>query len=496
MTPQLVDVAIIGAGISGIGAAIRLENEGEPNYVVLEKADVLGGTWRDNTYPGCACDVPSSLYSYSFAQKSDWSRVFAAQPEILAYVRETAERFGILRSIRFGEPVRKATWSEPLARWIVTTPKRTYHARALISCAGYLHEPQIPEIPGLREFDGTLFHSSRWDHAHSLAGERVAVVGTGASAIQFVPRIAEQTRELHVFQRTPQWILPKPDAPIPRAMKSVLARGSTKEAVRASMYGVLETLGVGFRRPQYLERVEYLARAHLRRQVRDPVLRAKLTPDYVLGCKRVLLSNDYYPSLTRPNVAVHAASVREVRGRTVVGSDGSSCEVDTIILGTGFHVSDPPIAEVVHDADGRSLADVWKGSPVAHRGTTIPGFPNAFIVLGPNLAIGHNSAFLVIEAQLDYVMSALRTMRSRGLDRIEVRRDATADYNAIVQRDLAHTVWNTGGCSSYYIDANGRNSIGFPWGTDEMRRLLADFDAEHYELREERQARDSRDVPG
>lgn len=474
-------VLVVGAGISGIGAAIRLRAMGVTDFVVLEKADDLGGTWRDNTYPGCACDVPSSLYSYSFAQRSDWTRVFAGQAEILDYVRAVAAEHDVVRSIRFGEPVEEARWDETLGAWRVRTPKGAYEARVLVSCAGYLHEPQIPDVPGLRDFPGTLFHSSRWDHAHDLRGERIAVIGTGASAIQFVPRIAPEVAELTLFQRTPQWILPKPDAPLGAAARGALRLPGAVERVRDSLYEAFEVLGAGFRHPEWLARAEVLARANLLR-VRDPAVRAKLTPDYVLGCKRVLLSNDYYPAMNRPNVELLATGVARVEGRTLVGADGARREVDTIILGTGFHVSDPPIAERVRGADGRTLAAVWGGSPEAYRGSTIAGFPNLFLVLGPNLAIGHNSAFIVIEAQLDYMTSALRVMRDRGLTRIEVRRDAQAAYNAAVQRDLAHTVWNTGGCSSYYIDANGKNSIGFPWSTHRMRALLEAFDEDAYAL--------------
>lgn len=477
-----VDVAIIGAGISGIGAAIRLLEQGMVNFVVLEKTAAAGGTWRDNTYPGCACDVPSALYSYSFAQKPDWSRVFAGQAEILGYIHEVAERFGVEGHIEYGTPVESSRWDEQQGHWVVQTPRGTWHARVLVSCTGYLHEPQIPAIPGLREFPGTLFHSSRWAHDHDLRGERVAVIGTGASAIQFVPEIQPLVSQLHLFQRTPQWILPKPDMPVPALSQKVLGLPFMSDAFRRALYGGLEVFGVGFRRPALLKQVEKLARRHLESAVPDPVLRAKLTPDYVLGCKRVLLSSNYYPAVAQPNVEVLATGVKQVRGRTLVGQDGSEREVDTVILGTGFHVSDPPNAAHVFGKDGRSLADIWQGSPQAYRGTTVSGFPNFFLVLGPNLAIGNNSAFVVIESQLDYIMGALRAMKQQRIARLEVRASAQEAYNRDVQRDLQGTVWNTGGCSSYYIDANGRNSIGFPWSTDAMRRLLADFDIGQYDL--------------
>jgi cyclohexanone monooxygenase len=478
---QSVDVLVIGAGISGIGAAIQLLENGFEDFVVLEKTQDLGGTWRDNTYPGCACDVPSALYSYSFAQNPDWSRVFARQPEILDYVKDVAHRHDVGSHIRYGEPVQDAVWNESDRRWWVRSARAQYRARVVISCTGYLHEPQIPDLPGLKDFPGTLFHSSHWNHAHDLSGKRVAVIGTGASAIQFVPEIQPLVSELRIYQRTPQWILPKADGPIPKIGNRLGRLPFVLDGIRAGFYAAFETFGIGFRRPALLRQAEKIATAHLRRQVKDPLLRKKLQPDYTMGCKRVLLSNNYYPALTQPNVEVLATGVKDVRGRTLIGHDGSAREVDTIILGTGFHVTDQPIAGIVRGTDGRSLAEVWAGSPQAYRGTTIAGFPNLFLVLGPNIGIGHNSAFIVIEAQLGYALDALRTMRQQRLERVEVRRKVQTVYNDRVQRELRGTVWNTGGCSSYYLDRNGRNSTGFPWSTLEMRRLLAKFDLGSYQ---------------
>ena len=481
LRPKDVEVLVIGAGISGIGAAIRLREQGETDFIVLEKADALGGTWRDNTYPGCACDVPSALYSYSFAQNPNWSRVFAGQAEILDYVNDVAARFQVESHIHYDEPAISTQWDERRCRWIVRTATGEYHARSIISCAGYLHEPQIPDIPGLKQFPGTIFHSSHWDHQHDLRGERVAVIGTGASAIQFVPEIQPLVKQLVLFQRTAQWILPKPNQAMGSTSQKLLALPLAMGALRAALYSGLEAFGVGFRKPMLLKQIEKIARAHINLTIKDPELRAKLTPDYTLGCKRVLLSNNYYPALTQANVDVLATGVKEVRGNVVVGHDGSEREVDTIILGTGFHVSDPPIAEQVRGTDGRTMAEIWNGSPEAYRGTTIAGFPNLFLVLGPNLAIGNNSAFIVIESQLNYAMGAIKAMRDKKLSRIEVREAVQRRYNSKVQKALQGTVWNTGGCSSYYIDRNGRNSIGFPWSSGTMQRLLQHFDVENYD---------------
>jgi cation diffusion facilitator CzcD-associated flavoprotein CzcO len=477
---EQVEVLIVGAGISGIGIAIRLLQQGFHDLVILEQGASVGGTWRDNTYPGCACDVPSALYSYSFAQTPRWSRLFATQPEIERYVEDTARRFQVLPLVRFGESVAATEWLESERRWLVRTGQRVYGARFVISCAGYLHEPQIPRIPGLASFPGVQFHSSRWDHRHDLRGKRVAVIGTGASAIQFVPKIQPRVQSLTLFQRTPQWILPKPDLALGRLAQGALRVPGGTQLLRDFLYRRLEEFGTAFRRPARMRRIQQLAEAHLKRAVRDPSLRQKLTPDYILGCKRVLLSNDYYPALTQPNVEVLATAVERIEGSTLIGQDGAAREVDTIILGTGFHVSDPPIAAHIRGAAGKSLAEIWAGSPEAYRGTTIAGFPNAFMILGPNLAIGHNSAFVVIEAQIAYIVSALTRLRAEQVTRVEVRRDAQATYNRSVQRDLTTTVWNSGGCASYYIDANGKNSVAFPWSAERMRRILARFDLENY----------------
>jgi cation diffusion facilitator CzcD-associated flavoprotein CzcO len=478
----IYDVLIVGAGISGIGLGIRLREADFDNFVILEKAADLGGTWRDNTYPGCACDVPSALYSYSFAQKPDWSRAFAGQAEILNYVRDTANRHNIPGFIRFNQAVERAQWRESKNLWEVQTGDQLYLARTVVTCSGYLHEPIIPNIPGLKDFQGKLFHSSRWDHDHDLSGERVAVIGTGASAIQFVPEIQPKVEHLTLFQRTPQWVLPKPDHPIPKIEENFFRLPFTLNAWRKMLYGGFETFGIGFRKPTLLRQIQKLGEAHIRLAIKDPALRAKLTPDYTLGCKRVLMSNQYYPALNQANVDVFATGLKEVRGNTLVGQDGSECDVDTIILGTGFFVTEPPIADHIYNDAGESLSQMWQDGMQAYRGTTIAGLPNAFMVLGPNLGIGHNSAFIVIEAQINYILSTLQTMREQQLSRVEVKADSQRSYNRKVQKDLQGTVWNTGGCSSYYLDKNGFNSVGFPWSTLEMQRLLKDFDAESYSL--------------
>ncbi|MGZ5969159.1 MAG: flavin-containing monooxygenase [Polyangiales bacterium] len=478
------EVIVVGGGASGIGAAICLRQQGISDFVVLEKAESLGGTWRDNTYPGCACDVPSALYSYSFAPNPEWTRAFAGQAEIRTYLLDVAERHGVTQHVRFGVEVIAARWNPRDARWHLETNRGTCTARFLIAAAGPWHQPKIPDLPGLRAFGGEVFHSARWNHAYELRGKRVAVVGTGASAVQFVPKIQPEVARLHVYQRTAQWVLPKPDHYVPRAERWLMRTfPAAQRALRSAEYSAMEAFGLGFRKPWILRQVQRLGLAHLQRAVKDPELRAKLTPDYTLGCKRLLMSNSYYPSLTRPNVEVHATAVREIQGDRVIGADGSVAEVDAIVFGTGFHILDMPVADRVFDEEGRSMAAHWRGSPSAYLGTTVAGFPNLFMLLGPNLGTGHSSAFSILEAQLRYVMDGIRKIRAHDYASVEVRPEVQAAYDALVQEALPTTVYNSGGCASYYFDENGRNSFSWPWSTSALERRIRDFDLDAYTVR-------------
>ncbi len=484
MEQRHFEVLVVGAGASGLGAAIRLGQAGVTDLAVLEKADSLGGTWRDNTYPGCACDVPSALYSYSFAPNPEWTRAFAGQPEIRAYLHETAARFGVTEKIRYGVEVTRSQWNPRDGRWELETSAGPYTARILVAGTGPWHEPKVPDLPGLAEFPGEVFHSARWNHGYDLAGKRVAVIGTGASAVQFVPEIVPRVAELHLFQRTAQWVLPKPDHHVPGVERFLLRRfPALQRALRRAEYGAMETLGFGFRHPWLLRQVQKIGLAHLRLTVRDPVLRKALTPDYTLGCKRLLMSNTYYRSLTESHVDVHATGVSAVRDGRVLGADGSSAEVDAIIFGTGFHILDMPVSARVFDGDGRSLDDHWKGSPRAYLGTTVAGFPNLYLLLGPSLGTGHSSAFMIMEAQLRHTVAAVtRTLRS-GWASVSVRASVQEAFNADVQAALPGTVYQSGGCSSYYTDVNGRNSFSWPFSTGRLRSQVGSFDEKDYEIR-------------
>lgn len=477
-----VQVLVVGAGCAGIGAAVRLKQQGVRDFVVLEKAHEVGGAWRDNTYPGCTCDIPSNLYSFSFAPNPAWSQVFARQPEIYAYLKDVSRQYGIRDKIRFNVEVHSAHWNEKERLWRLETSAGVFQTRILIGGAGPLHEPKLPDVPGLKSFKGEVFHSAYWNHDHDLRGRKVAVVGTGASSIQFIPEIQPIVGKMVLLQRTAPWVMPKANFETPLLQRTLFKRVPLlQKAIRTAIYSGLEAFGYGFRHPQVMQRIEQAGLAWLRSQVKDPVLREKLTPDFVLGCKRVLFSNNYYRALAQPNVDVVAGGLREVREHSVIGADGIEHEVDTLIFGTGFETTDSPIAKRIFDGQGRSLDAVWDGSPQAYLGTTVSGFPNLFILLGPNVAIGHSSAIFLIEAQLEYVMDALRNMAELGLASIDLRREVQDHFNDEVQEALKGTVWNAGGCASYYIDRNGRNSGVWPWSTVHFRQRLEKFDLASYQ---------------
>lgn len=473
------EVLILGGGICGIGAAIALREQGIDDVLILEKADELGGTWRENTYPGCACDIPSHLYSYPFAPNPDWSRGFAPQAEIQAYVLRTAAAHGIPERTVFGAEVLDARWTEAEQRWVVDTTAGTFTARFFVIAAGPLHEPVVPDLPGVSRFEGFAFHSSRWPHDHDFTGERVAIVGTGASAGQFVPHVQRRAAAVHVFQRTPAWVMPKLDWRTSAPERWVMRRvpGVLRLVRRAQWAGVDAMILVNFR-PSIARLFHAVGRWNIRRAIADRRLRELLTPDYVIGCKRVIVSNDFYPALAQPNVEVVPEAVAEIRERSLVGADGTEREVDTIIFGTGFHVTDLPVTERVRGRDGRTLADVWQGSPRAYLGTTIHGFPNAFMLFGPN--VGTASAFVMLDAQLRYVTAALREVRARDVGSFDVRREVQDAFKAQTDRRLEGTTWLAGGCSSYYIDATGRNAAAWPGTMASLRRRLSRFDLADY----------------
>jgi cation diffusion facilitator CzcD-associated flavoprotein CzcO len=478
-------VAILGTGFAGLGLAIRLKEQGNNDFVLLERATDVGGTWRDNTYPGCQCDIPSHLYSFSFAPNPNWSRLFPTQPEIWDYLRDCAERFGVMPHIRFDHEVQGATWDEEQGFWRVATSQGEITARVVVTGQGGLSEPSLPDIPGVDTFKGAIFHSARWDHDHDLRGEKIAVIGTGASAIQFIPYIQPEADKLTLFQRTPPWIMPHPDRPVRDWEKRLFKRFPlTQKLFRGAIYAFFESRVLPFtKKPDLMKAGEKIALKHMRKLIPDdPELRAKLTPGYRMGCKRILMSNTYYKALAQPNADVVTAPITEIREHSVVTADGTEHEVDTIILGTGFYVSELPMTNWVRGRDGQTMADAFQGSPQGYLGTTVAGFPNLFLMTGPNTGLGHNSIVYILESQFAYILDALRVMRERNAGIVEVRAEAQERFNRKVQEQMKGTVWTTGGCASWYIDRNGLNTTLWPGWTWDYRRKTKTFDPAPYVL--------------
>jgi cation diffusion facilitator CzcD-associated flavoprotein CzcO len=474
---------ITGAGFAGIGLGVRLLQAGEADFVILERNDSVGGTWFEHTYPGCGCDIPTHLYSFSFARNANWSRLFPKQREILDYLRAIAYEHGVIEHIRFGCEMHRCAWDEAAGVWRVRTSAGELTCDVLVSAIGATAEPDEPEIPGLSGFEGHRFHSARWDWQHDMEGERVAVVGTGPAAAQFVPEIAPEVASLAVFQRTPPWVIPHFDRPVPgaeRLLYRVLPQAM--DVQRNLFFALYEACGIGFRgRTELIAPIEALGRAHLRRQVGDRELREKLTPRYRFGCKRPILSNAYYPALTRDNVEVVTEGIAAIEGREIVTRDGARREVDTLITAIGYRYNRSLLVDRVVGTGERSLGEVWDESPRAYLGTTVPGFPNFFILLGPN-SIGINSVIFSLEAQIAYVMDALRTMERDGAARIEVRAAALDDFVEECERRSDGSVWTAGGCKAYYVDANGRNFGIYPGFASEYRWRTRKFDPAPYEL--------------
>ncbi|GAA1283522.1 NAD(P)/FAD-dependent oxidoreductase [Saccharothrix xinjiangensis] len=465
-----VKVLVVGTGFSGLGMAIELKRAGQDDFVVLEKAGDLGGTWRDNSYPGCACDVPSHMYSFSFELNPRWSRVFARQPEIWAYLKEVADKYRLRPHIRFDSEVSGARWDEDAKVWRVTVANGdTYTAKALVAGVGALHIPNVPELPGIEAFEGRAFHSAEWDHDYDLRGKKVAVVGTGASAIQFVPRIAGDVERLTLFQRTPPWVMPKADRAIATWERKLFrALPLAQRLYRDFVYWARESTALGFAvHPKIMEFAQNIAKRHMRSQVADESLHAKLTPDYTMGCKRVLISNDYYPALNRDNVDLVTDGIAEVRERSIVDRAGVEHEVDVIIYGTGFHVVDSFDYLDIAGKGGVDLAKQWREKGIeTYYGITVSGFPNLFFLLGPNTGLGHNSVVFMIESQIRYVRQCLELLDRHHADELDVRPEVQARFNRDLQRKLTKGVWTEGGCKSWYLDAQGVNRTvwpGFTW---------------------------------
>ena len=476
-------VAILGTGFSGLGMAIALRQAGVETFTVFEKGHGVGGTWRDNTYPGAACDVPSHLYSFSFEPRPDWSRAFSPQPEILAYLEHCAGAYGVRPHIRFGAEVTALRFDDDTATWSVTTAdgdEETFDV--VVSGLGQLNRPAYPSVPGRESFAGTTFHSARWDHDHELAGERVAVIGNGASAVQFIPQIQPLVDRLTVFQRSANWVMPKPDYAFPDWAKALFAdHPAVERLLRHRIYWGFEAHWLWFKENSRSGAfVEQLARRALAQAVPDPELRAVLTPDYPLGCKRVLISNDFYPAVQQPNVDIVTDRIERIVPDGVVTADGTVHEVDTIIYGTGFDTTHFLAPLEVTGRGGRSLAADWADGAEAHLGVTVAGYPNLFLLYGPNTNLGHNSIVFMIECQVRLIMGYLREAARAGMATVEVRSEAQSAFNRDVQDAARTTVW-ADRCTSWYKTDGGkitnnwtRSTLSYWWRT--RRPSLADVE--------------------
>jgi cation diffusion facilitator CzcD-associated flavoprotein CzcO len=478
MAPRIV---IVGAGFGGIGLGIQLREAGIESFAILEKAEGVGGVWRDNTYPGLTCDVPSHLYSFSFEPNHEWTRRFPPQPEILAYLERCVDRHGLRDQIRFGTEVASAEFDER-GKWrIRLADGETLGADVLVAATGQLSRPAYPAIAGLDEFEGKLFHSARWDHGYEFAGKRVAVIGTGASAVQFIPEIAPEVSRLVVFQRSAPWLIPKPDRPYGRWERSLYRRLPYVQAIsRWCDYCLYEFLVLAFTRFRWLlPPFERRYRRRLEREVPDPDLRALLTPDYPMGCKRIVIANEYVETMLRPNVELLTASVERIAPAGVVTADGESHEVDAIILGTGFQANEFLAPMRISGVDGMDLNEAWRDGAEAYLGITVSGFPNLYILYGPNTNLGANSIVYMLESQIRYVVDGVRALSRDGGAPLEVRPEVQREFNDELQRRLADSVWQ-GGCTSWYVNDTGRVTNNWPGMTLEYRRRTRRFDPADY----------------
>jgi cyclohexanone monooxygenase len=481
-----VHALIVGSGFAGLGAAIRLSKAGRADYLVVERGSEVGGTWRDNTYPGAACDVPSHLYSYSFELNPKWSRSFSPQSEIQQYLRDVAAKHDVAGRHLFDTEVTLARWDARTDRWLVDTTNGNFTADVLVGAVGALCEPALPPIKGIENFRGEVFHSARWNHDAPLEGKRVALIGTGASAIQVGPEIAKDVAHLDVYQRTAPWVMPRHDRTYPKVESLAYQYVPfLQRTAREAIYWGREAYVLGFAfEPRILHVAQRMAQRNIGKAIEDPGLRARVTPDWQIGCKRILISNTWYPMLAKSHVDLVTDGIVEVRENAIVTADGTVREVDAIVLATGFHVTDSPTYERIVGKDGRTLAETWdEQGQQAYKGAAVAGFPNLLFVVGPNTGLGHSSMVYMIESHLNYLMSALETMDTKGLATFEVRPEVQRRYNQRLQSHMQRTIWKTGGCASWYLDKHGNNTTLWPSFTFVFRQLTRRFDVAAYDTK-------------
>ena len=479
-----IDTVIVGAGFAGLGAGIRLKRRGDASFVILERAHDVGGTWRDNTYPGVACDIPSHLYSFSFLPNPDWSSFFASGSEIHDYLRDAVRSEGLEPHLRLGSEVLEMRWLADELRWRVTTSSSEFVCRTLIVAAGRLSDARMPDVAGLGSFTGPVMHSSAWDDSVELGDRRIGVVGTGASAAQLIPRLARLSSSVVVFQRSAPYVVPRPDHDYSPEEQRDFADPIAHAAMRDDLFWGAETaFAERMRLPGFIDRLRDRALGHLESQVADPAVRAAATPDYEIGCKRVIISNDYYPALSSTSVTLEPSALRSVSGSVATSADGARFELDVLVFATGFESTRPPFARRTFGADGVRLSEVWSAGMRAHASTAVHGFPNMFVLDGPNASLGHNSAIVMIEAQIDYVLAALDHRDAEGIDALDASLEAQDAYTREIDAKAASTVWLTGGCESWYVDERSRRlTLLWPDFAYAFQRRLSRFDAENYDV--------------
>lgn len=486
LVQEKASVMIVGAGFAGLGMAIRLQQAGITDIVILERSDRVGGTWRDNTYPGAACDIPSNLYSYSFAPKPDWSRSFSGSREILGYIHHLVDHFALSSYLRMEENVTGLEYDEEQGLWTARTEhhgaERYYQARTVVMAQGPLSNASFPGITGLDSFRGHKIHSARWDHDYDFTGKRVAVIGTGASGIQIVPELVRQAEKVRVFQRTPGWVVPRLDFAKPRWQQRLFRKlPASQKAMRQLLYTAHESMALAVIWNSPLTRLaERISRAHLRRQVSDPWLRRQLTPDFTIGCKRVLISNDYYPALQKDNCKLITWPIDRISPEGIRTAEGIEHQFDCIVFATGFDVGHSGAPFPITGRDGRQLNDEWRKGAQAYKSINVAGYPNLFLTFGPNSGPGHNSALVYMEAQLDYAVKGIRTILDEGLRGLDVKPGAQREHNQALQKRLAKTNWNSG-CQSWYLTEDGYNATMYPGFATQYARQMAELATEDYQ---------------
>lgn len=484
-TERKYKIAIIGSGFAGIGMGIKLLEAGIDDFVILERANEAGGTWRDNTYPGAACDVSSHLYSFSFEPNPNWNRMFSGQAEILKYLKHCVKKYGLEKHISFNSNVTGGKYKEDLGIWEIGIENDLpVECRFLINGMGPLNRPSVPDFIGLESFKGDAFHSSEWDHNVDLKGKKVAVIGTGASAIQVVPSIATEVEGLYLFQRTPAWIMPKPDRKMGKIEKWLFNKiPFVQKAYRSFIYGVNELTAFALvYQPKLIKLIQKVSIRNMKRQVKDVTLQEKLTPKYSMGCKRILLSNNYYPALNRDNVKVVTESIESITEKGILTTNKEDFNVDVIVFCTGFVAAEYPEHFKFYGRDGFELSEQWKNGPEAYLGTTVNGFPNFYFIIGPNTGLGHNSMVFMIESQINYILDSIKKVSVKKAKSIEVKNEVQKAFNDKVQNKLRGTIWNSG-CASWYLGKNGKNTTIWPGFTFEFwsqSRKIDDSDYNWY----------------